>query len=1063
MKRSMIALLAMALVCACGTRKDTSALFAKIQISTDLPATCVVFQVRKADGEVLAEKRLDRPAENELRVGIYRNDYPEEVVLRAEPHFGQGCADGTMPNGRAVEQSATFPKVDTREVSLALAKPAEADDRDHDGFAGPQAGGPDCNDDNENIHPQVSEQCNTAVDFDCNGKAGCGDPACSATACVNPPTKVSFLTPARRAAAGACSAVLTLQTRDANDTPQSALAPTAITLTAQPAAGLEFFSDPACTQKVTQVSIPTGQTTASFYFRGTVAGTSTLRAAPSGIAAATQVATVDPGTPAALAFTSAAQTLLAGSCSQAVALQARDAFGNASAPPGASATLTFAPPAAGLAFYSDANCGTAVTSVPLDTSGNATFYFRATRAGGVRITATTAGLTPATQDETITAGEPSAIAFATAPQTLVAGICSDAVKVEARDAQGNPSSVATATPITLTADPATLAFYTDGNCNNPLTALSIPAGGSSASFRFKASAAGNVNLTASTSGLGQATQVVTVTPAFASQLVFTTVAQSRTAGQCSGAVAVQTRDQFGSPSNVSAPTQVTLAATPSAGFTFFADAGCTTAVTSTTVAANTNSATFYFLGTASGAVTVTATATGMPQVTQVQTITAATALALGFRTAAQTVTVGNCSGLTEIEARDQYGNPSGVATARTVTLSVPPTVSGFAFYSDAGCNTVVTQVTIPIGNITAGFYFKGTQAGQVNITAATPSFASASQVQTLAPGAPTALAFATSAQMVAAGTCSAPLRVQVRDSLQNPSPVPSPLLVSLTAMPNAGSSFGFYSDAGCNSPVSTLTLAQGTHTQDVYFKGTLAGSVAVTASAANLSPANQSQSIVAGSASALLFSSAALTLTAGTCSAAVTVQARDAFGNPANVSAATPVALTGPSGVTFFSNPSCGTTTAQVNIAAGANTATFYFRANIAGPTVLTANAGSLGTDSQTQTVTAGAPSTLAFTSSPQTIAAGACSGEATLQLRDSFGNPTVSAAGASLTLAVTPNNAVSFYATSDCSGTAVTSVPVAAGAGDATFYFSGTVARGVTLTVSGTGLTPISQSATIT
>ena len=57
----------------------------------------------------------------------------------------------------------------------------------------------------------------------------------------------------------------------------------------------------------------------------------------------------------------------------------------------------------------------------------------------MRLTATAASLTPAQQDETVRAGEPTGLAFLTSAQSLNAGECSARVELELRDAYQNPA------------------------------------------------------------------------------------------------------------------------------------------------------------------------------------------------------------------------------------------------------------------------------------------------------------------------------------------------------------------------------------------------------------------------------------------------------------------------------------------------------------------------------------------------------------------------------------------------------------------------------------------------
>src|SRR5206468_2518813 len=95
-----------------------------------------------------------------------------------------------------------------------------------------------------------------------------------------------------------------------------------------------------------------------------------------------------------------------------------------------------------------------------------------------------------------------------------------------------------------------------------------------------------------------------------------------------------------------------------------------------------------------------------------------------------------------------------------------------------------TAVAINAGTSSASFYFKGTLARSVTVTAAGAGLSSPTQVETIAPGSPTALAFTTAGQSVTAGACSAQVAVEAQDALGNPSGVTASTSVALSAAPS---------------------------------------------------------------------------------------------------------------------------------------------------------------------------------------------------------------------------------------------------------------------------------------
>ncbi|HYQ81556.1 MAG TPA: hypothetical protein VEP68_08645, partial [Anaeromyxobacteraceae bacterium] len=145
-------------------------------------------------------------------------------------------------------------------------------------------------------------------------------------------------------------------------------------------------------------------------------------------------------------------------------------------------------------------------------------------------------------------------------------------------------------------------------------------------------------------------------------------------------------------------------------------------------------------------------------------------------------------------------------------------------------------------------------------------------------------------------------------------------------------------------------------------------------------------------AAALRFVTPPRTSQAGACSGAgqpVTVEILDAFGAPTQAEADMALAVAGApaAGFEVFADPACATPAAPL-VAAGASTATVYLRGTRSGTVSLTASAPSLAPASQAATVLPGPPAAAVFTTTPQTVNAGACSQAVTVEIQDAFGNP---------------------------------------------------------------------------
>src|SRR5262249_31934092 len=135
---------------------------------------------------------------------------------------------------------------------------------------------------------------------------------------------------------------------------------TGVTLTLS-GANLTFYSDAACSTVQSNPMIPSGMSNVSFYATGTLATGSTVNVNAGSLGMATQPFTINAAAASKLVFTTAAQSIIAGTCSSIATVQTQDPYNNVS-PVSGMTTLTPAVSAAGaVTFFSDA-CTTPLTS-----------------------------------------------------------------------------------------------------------------------------------------------------------------------------------------------------------------------------------------------------------------------------------------------------------------------------------------------------------------------------------------------------------------------------------------------------------------------------------------------------------------------------------------------------------------------------------------------------------------------------------------------------------------------------------------------------------------------------
>lgn len=362
---------------------------------------------------------------------------------------------------------------------------------------------------------------------------------------------------------------------------------------------------------------------------------------------------------AALAWTTPARTMAAGACSAAITVERRNAANAAVVAPAGGQPFSVSSSAGSGAFFSNNTCTTQVTpanfTIPAGASA-ATLYYRDSASGTPSVSMTNAtGLqNPAAQVHTVTAGAPASMAFTTAARSAGAGACSAVLNVRLRDAQGNTANATTATTLNLAAASGTT-FFSDATCATTVTNRVIAIGSNNTNFYARRATAGPDTVTVTATGLGSVNQTFTVTTNAASQMAFATPSRTSTAGECSEAIELQTRDNFDNQSAVSTARTVALTSS-SPTSVFYSDPSCTAAITTLPFASGQNSSTFYFRGTAVGTPTLTAQEGTLGNAAQGQTVLAGAATTLRLTPSTLNVESGERF-VVVVSPRDAFDNP----------------------------------------------------------------------------------------------------------------------------------------------------------------------------------------------------------------------------------------------------------------------------------------------------------------------------------------------------------------------------------------------------------------------
>jgi hypothetical protein len=370
-----------------------------------------------------------------------------------------------------------------------------------------------------------------------------------------------------------------------------------------------------------------GESRATFRFKGTLAGVSDLVATAEGLQQATLPVTLTPGAAVSLAFLTESQAVRSGHCTGALRLATQDPWGNLAPPSSDLDVVLAADPADGARFFALPGCSGAIVSVGLDAAhAEVDFYAQGRVAGAVSVTAraTLGGLpVSASQSLTVSPGDPATLAVDPPSLTVPAGDCSPPITVTVQDLAGNPTSWGSARVVSLAAQPPLgVTFHADANCDGDVTSITLGAADTSGVFRFRATHAVDLRVTASASGVSSALHEASIQPAPAAALAFVSAPFRAVLGACAGPVVVETRDPWGNPSSVVLSTTVALAASGAASLELYADSACGSPATEVTVPPGQARASLWFRGLGVGQGTIQVGAQGFTGASQTQDVAA---------------------------------------------------------------------------------------------------------------------------------------------------------------------------------------------------------------------------------------------------------------------------------------------------------------------------------------------------------------------------------------------------------------------------------------------------------
>jgi hypothetical protein len=611
---------------------------------------------------------------------------------------------------------------------------------------------------------------------------------------------------------------------------------------------------------------------------------------------------------------------------------------------------------------------------------------------GYTLTATAGSLTSATSSAfAITPGTPSKFVITSSPVSGVASVNAvlGPITVQEQDASGNLTTTAETVNLN-SSDPVTDNYaLTSGGAS--ITSVSIPVGSSSASFYYDDSKSGTPTVTVSGS-LTSASQVETITPGTASQLIVTTQPPSTSAAGTNFTTAVSVEDANGN-TVTSSSTAVTLAMSSNTGGSTL---GCTTNPVNDSIGVATFSCSLNKVGTG---YTLKATS---------GTLTSATSSAFAITpgTASQLVLSGSTASLVAGSTRTLTAT---IEDANGNTVTSATTAVGFSLTNPAPGSVSFAAPSATSGGV-ATDVVTGNLAGSVSLQASASGVTNSNLIVfTITPGSVSRLGFTSSAISGTASTSATnSFTVAPEDAFGNATTSSSAITVNLSS---SSSGKKFASSSG-GASITSVSLPANAASVTAFYGDTAAGSPTITAAATGLTSGTQVESIVAATASQLTITSSAVSGTASLSASLgpITVQEKDTFGNISTTALTVNLTSTDPS-TDNYALTSGGASITSISIPAGSSSKSFFFGDTNDGTPTITASSGSLTSATQIETITAGPAAEVAISPSPASDTASSTTNvQLNLQLQDQFGNNTVSSGTTTLTLST--SSAKGFFAT---------------------------------------------------
>lgn len=850
---------------------------------------------------------------------------------------------------------------------------------------------------------------------------------------------------------GKRSQAITIRLKDAFDNIAVADAQTTIALNSTSLNGVFVNAEG---QILTQVNIPSANSTATIYYIGNTVGLDTLSFTSDGLTAASKELDIMWGTVTELRLSGDSQMLTAGEVSQPITITTYNSSG-VLVPVAQDLSILLQSSHISGRFDSDAAGAFdgSLNTIIMSAGQNQTiFYFKDTLATSVNLTFSSISLNTLNTTFNIIPAAFNHLKITTPVQTLQAGQVSGIVRVQLFDVYENLTVHDIDLEVQWASSSVTGRFDTvsNGGFTNSVASITTPAGLSENYLYYKDIVANTATLTASPLGFSGDSQQINYIWGTATRSEITSATNSMVAGAVSDEIVVRLYNAY--DINIEATNDITLnisSNSPTAKFDIIETGDFSDTTIALVLNAGQSYKSFYFKDITARTTTISVNTSGLPQASKLFTITADIADRLAFRdVSVLVVEAGQISNEIILDVQDRFGNITKVTTDTNIFLH--SNIEAKFYNSEA---VEITNLVVPTNASQIGFSYKALVSGVDTIQVTDLVYpddpdhglTNTERDVEITHGAITSFSLSSASNTAIAGQASALITLTAYNQYGIETIASSDVLVQLTSNVVTGK-FDTINTGEFNS--TAITLAANASRQGFYYKGTTTGSQKITATSTGINEATFDITLISGTLNEVRFLNAPTNLKAGYTSAVFTLGFFDEFGNSKILENDLTIDLSSSDIVngTFAKDLSGLFGVTQLIANTGAASANFYYKDTFNGAKIITIASGSLIGDSSSINVVGGDIARIDFITAEQTIRAQRSSQVIQARVYDAYNNQTTTASNLIITLST--NSANAEFSLSATTWNSINQLTMNAGQGTISFYYKDWVVGNSTITV---------------